>query len=440
MSGRRIRAGNALSGLAAFLPGLPFLLASCVSLEPVKSCSTEIPDPTEDIAGCLVDLDDNPLAGITVYLTPASDAAAKEAASADPISEGPIDTVITSKMGRYSFSGLEDGFYFVTVNDSDRALVEVRQAENSFTQRSLKVDTLKTAGALEVTVFSAIDKQPIELVNCDIPGKPILARTDENGKVELQLPPGKSYDLRCVIGDGFEVVKKSGIAIQSGVVHRDTFYMSSKHGSKSRPPSPASASARYDSITGIVHLTWSKVNYPGFKYWIYRVDPTLQNLYAENTTTDTQYADVVYWPPSETGPVIAKSKWLVYNIGTVLTSSSYTLSLDPVQLRVEVTPPVFLGPSVSLSFPGGKGGCTVGDTARLAGAFSNRYRSNRSLAWTDAISGDTLQAAREYRDSAGTDTLVYPCRAPRSLRVRFTVIDESGLSASAFLPFEVKEP
>lgn len=426
-----------LSRLAASL--LPLLLLACGSLERVESCrSTEIPDE-EDLAGCIVDGDDRPVAGVEVVAVrkgalakgSARDSSAPEACHA-----------VTDRLGLYRCGALAEGTYVVTaVDEENKRSIHSKEFKVEGRLIRLVTDTLVPNGILEVKVIDGVYGNPMARVQCDLAGKPYVAFTDDEGRIEMSVPSG-TYTLYCEFGESgtsFEPVKIEGVGIRSGEVRRMPITLHSSFESKPRPPRPDTVLWHYDRVTGVVRLNWPKVPLKNIVYVIYRVDPTLSTtIYEISTTTDTVHNHVVYWPASERGPVEARSKYITYNISTAYRNDLNAISHDAFQLTVPVSPPVFLGPTVSLRLADSSRAYAVGDTARLIGTFSNAFRANKSLAWNLAGSGTALRPPQDLADSSGADTLSFPCTQAGEFRFKLTVTDSGNVWAADFLDLKVK--
>lgn len=434
--------GSGATGLKSRLAAalLPLLLLACGSLDRVESCrSTEIPDE-EDLAGCIVDGDDRPVAGVEVVAV-RKGALAK--ASARDSSLPDTCRALTDRLGLYRCGSLAEGTYVVTAEDEANKrsiLSKLLKVEGRLVR--LVTDTLRPNGELEVTVISGVDGQPMDRVECDLAGRPYIGKTNAEGRLEMSVPSG-TYTLYCELGRGaasFEPVRIDGIHIKLGEVLKVPVTMHSVHESKPRPPGPITVFPTYDKVTGVVRLTWPRVPYvDNIVYVIYRVDPTLPNtIYEIHTTTDTVHTHVVYWPASERGPVDARPKHITYKINTAYANDLNALSHDAVRITVPVTPPLFLGPSVSLRLADTSRAYAVGDTARLIGTFRNAFRANKSLAWTLAGTGAELRPPRALSDSAGVDTLAYPCAQAGDFRIKFAVTDSGNVWAADFLDLKVK--
>jgi hypothetical protein len=232
--------------------------------------------------------------------------------------------------------------------------------------------------------------------------------------------------------------EQDGIVVAPGSEIEIAFRMRPVYTTEVRPPEPTGLKAVYDTLKGVVRLSWRRVSFPEpIIYHVKRFDPLNIAAFKVFTTPDTFYNDYIFPPePDSSGP--GKPMDLIYNVRTSFLNS-YTLSHGLAYAEVKsVKPPPYTGPEVTLSAVDPEGEYTVGDTVRLAGGYRNPKRANRRLFWSvDGIAGELM--GRTLSDSAGTDTLVYRLDAAGTTRIRFTVIDQAGISASAWIPLPAVE-
>jgi hypothetical protein len=413
-----------------------FALALLVPL--LAGCAgTEVPDPDE-LAGTLVDKDNAPAPGYLVKAVrirkPAGSASGDDTAAY-------ADSTVSDSLGRYAFKELPRGLYTIHVLDS-----EGRQVSNSleilwdggFLDGQILI--IYGAGRIMGRVVDHKSRLPLQDVSCYAPGEDHSSTTDDSGMFTLEwvvLKAPRTVKVRCA-ASSHETAEMAGIEVVPGRDTSITFELRAKYEVEPRPPEPTGLKAVYDSVKGVVRLSWKRVFHSEpIEYSVKRFDPLNISASKVFTTPDTFYNDYVFPPePDSSGP--GKPIDLIYNVKTLLYKSN-TLSLNHAYAEVKgVKPPPYSGPEVTLSVVNGKAEYAVGDTVRLAGGFRNSKRPNRRLFWSvDGIDGELM--GRALSDSAGTDTLAYRLDSPGTTRIRFTVVDQAGLSASAWTPLPVVE-
>lgn len=402
---------------------------------PKPACGTEVPDPTEMVVGCLVDEDGVPVPRIRVR--------------AGTLEHGGIlgkdvlqlvDSATTDSTGRFSLRKLGSGQYYITAEDGSRRHMPtrtvIRQAGDTATK--LGMNTLFRNGLLQGTLLDERDGSPLSNVVCRVEGQLYATATLENGRFALYLPSGRVPFL-CGVGRRDLIPTRAEPLVVAG----DTIDITLSIGfqDEPRPPGPTSLALRYDAATGIIHLTWPPVTpqLGGVVYVLRRTDLSIgSHAFTTFTTKDTLHSDVIPWPKDEDGVVRTRPKDILYNLSTAFPNKVTTLSATMVSSQITVAPPRFLGPEVAVRLLGDKTVFAVGDTALVVGTWRNPYRENRKLAWTLESDGTALKPVLDLPDTAGTDTLAYPCTTAGRFGLRFRVADQSGAAASALQIIEIE--
>lgn len=402
-------------------------------------CGTEVPDPTELVYGCLVDEDGLPVPGFSVQ---AGTPVPGHYPGVDSGAIRMVDSSTTDSLGRFSFRKLETGRFYISAQEGSLRSMRTRLVERhpgDTAKTRLGKNTLFRNGLIQGILRAEQDGSPLPFVVCEVVDRPYAAKSGEDGRFNLFLPPGRAT-LECGANRGDMNAARAIFEAVAGETDTLTLSLSLKDDDDVRPQAPAGLSYRYDAATGIVHLSWPAVaSAPGgILYVIKRTDLTVgQHAYTTFFTSDTFHADVIPWPRDEDGVVRAEPKTILYNVGTSF-SNKITYSRTTVDTLVAVDPPLFLGPEVEVKILGDTSVFTVGDTARLVGTWRNRYRGNRHLAWTLDADGSPLKPRREPIETAGADTLAYVCAAPGNRGIRFKVTDLSGAAVSLLQVIEIK--
>lgn len=399
-------------------------------------CGTEVPDPTEMVVGCLVDESDRPAPGIIVH-----------AAYVKPLAkEGtvqPADTVVhadtTDSQGRFSFNRLKESTYIISAQDDTLRSMPSHKVMPRFGVRTeLGKNTLYRNGFAEILLQDRTSGQPLPSVFCGEKDMLFAAQSGVDGRFNLVLPPG-DYTLACATDHTALVASLDSFGVSSAETTTVTISLVRRDEVEARPLPPKSVTARYDQVTGIVHLSWPRITNPsgGILYFVKRTDLSIgSHAYSTFFTSDTFHSDVIPWPKDEDGVVRTKPKAINYNVGASFLNR-ITLSRTTVDTLITVHPPLFLGPEVEVNLLGDKTTFLVGDTARLVGSWRNPYRENLRFAWTMDSDGSGLKPMGNLPGAAGSDTLAYPCTSPGRFGIRFKVTDQSGAAASALQVIDI---
>jgi hypothetical protein len=400
---------------------------------------TEVQDPAE-LRG-RVDLDNGrPASGALVMAVPSVKHAAKTGrASTDIViaETRKIDTVLADAKGEYHFDSLPTGQYDLMFEDATDELrekkrgriAEVKTVDNG--RVVLNPITLKRSAQLLATVADFFDRTPIDSARCEVEGTPYKEFSDK-GVVYFYLPEG-AYTVMCrkngyaAATTQVEMYAEPGKPLQDKVIE---FRMDQGEGETSQPV-PADVTAAYDKATGVVTLSWSKVNYSQlFMYGIRRVDSAIAGAPTQFTTTDTILRDVVYLGQTDTVPQ-KTLRYFVYSLKKDL------IFRTPSQaVRVEATRPTAYGADVSLWVIDPKSPYSVGDTIKMAGSYHNAFRDNTLLRWRLKDSKDSLRDVG-LAGRSGADTLFFPCKTAGKIELGIEVTDVNGVVSSKYKGLEI---
>lgn len=409
-------------GLAAFLSYAFIGMAGCNS-------GTEVTDPYE-LAGRVTQENGQPAAGAKVIvLSEKVSVNMKVSAAASDVVEEQFDTVYTEKNGEYHFVSLPQGRHFLTVEEDTSEAANRWWTDGVYThpgQTSQVSGKLKPPGELLLTVQDEADGSLLQNSSCEVKGTPYNTAT-ATGVLHFFLPEGVhqvvchhdgSADRSIYVEIASRTVKDFRINLGQGEA-------------PVAQPFPDSVAAAYDSVTGVVTLTWSqKMPAPYVVYGIRRVDETLGGPAQQFLSADTVWRDNPY-AATDTMP----QKVLRYSIYCLKKDLLYKTPTPPI--RVIATRPVTAhGPDLGMRFLGGDSVFKVGDTARVVASFRNPFRNNARLQWWIKDSVDSLRQV-DVTGSQGEDTLAFPCLAPGNPEIGITVIDVAGFSSTLRKPFEI---
>lgn len=440
MKGRGNRAEIIRAGIAVPALLVQLLILGCGTTGPDGLCKgTEVADPDEVLAGCLVDEKGEPAVGIVVLATRTVEQAAKTGATNRRAQAADTSySVETDRRGRFSFKNLEKGAsYYITAQDTVKKsslAPKLLHIDKAFS--FLGLDTLFRTGRIKGKVLSAYLEIWGTRATCDVPGQPYMVKTDDDHEFFLEVPPGR-YEVICE-ADQHMGARVEDIVVTPGQETAVTVSMFTIEAAQTFPPPPDRVSAVYDTALGIIHLSWSQVRFSErLLYYVRRIDPNNNSAYKMFSTSDTFFSDVIYPPMADTSAAAREPKTVIYNI---LTYKFGTNILSKSMARIDVPnvrPPLLVGPILDLKALGGATEFFVGDTAALVGTYRNPRRLNKRLVWILEETGAELKT-RSLADTAGADTLRHAWTTAGKAGIRLTVVDEAGATASAALPFLIK--
>jgi hypothetical protein len=454
-----IRVSAPLAGL--FLSVAAAFLVSCVPVNPGGgsgggTCGSQITDPDEVLAGCLIDKDGGPAIGARVQAFQiGSKASAKRSAVGDTDASDLELTrsgklVYTDGTGRYSFKKvLGEGSYDLlfqsvsAIQGKDSLDTAYALHPDIYVSKSylfLDKDFLSKRGYIVGVLEDKSSLDPIVGATCFVPGKPFGDTSDIHG-FRWSMPAG-IYSVVCRYPP-YQDAMFEKITVISGQ-DADVHLQMGMKDDTSHDFAPAYLTASYDSLSGVVHLTWPAMDFRGFHgYEVRRIDPTKFPDVVFFHPEDSSFDDLVYTTRADTIP-----KRLYYAVTCIRTNTSIR---DWTPAVVDVKPPPIVGADIELglvpadtSHADTSNTVVVGDTARIWSRFENHLRINTELAWSAQRPVDDTFAwvedysqVRKIRALSGTDTLAYLCKSPGKVKIKLTVTDEQGISNTSYLRFNV---
>lgn len=397
---------------------------------------TEVPDPTDAaVVGHVQGVDGQPAVAARVIAWGGQ--AASQAAQEDP-EKVYRDTQYTDGEGRFAFSdklapGLYD-FYFEdpdsTVPEESRPVQRLSDPASAHGHVELLPVSLAPPIVLIIVVKDQYTHDPIEKAVCSVEPTPYPDKsTGEEGITNFYLPPG-SYEVTCTFPWSKRTVPVVVPKESSSVV--TTIYLTPNGESSDPLPAPARFDATYDENSGVVDMTWSSITNPLlFGYGIRRQD-SAQGGPPEALTTqqDTSFRDV---PFARTDT--EQFKKLLYSVNSLKREPGGSLGLGrPIYVELIAKRPWAYGPRIDSLVPlDSLGAYHVGDTVRIAAAWTNRIRENDSLFWRVTGTAD-LAEARAHPAASGKDTLAFVLPATGDFKVSLTILDAEGYRSSLTLP------
>jgi hypothetical protein len=275
-----------------------------------------------------------------------------------------VDSTATDAEGRFSFQdNLTEPLY--SLQGSKDSL--------SFVRFNLPPDTtvaitLQRTGTLRCT-FRLEDDTNCQDIFVFLPGTSFDGRTDRNGNIVMSyLPPGiyeliaeKDRYLRCDSVQ-VEVRENSTVIVDTITLRRDP---------DAPPPAPKKLRIDYDTLSGIINVSWNSDQPDIGQYGLHIYDPKKSNNMRDGelyTLFTSEFTDTLFLTPSEFAEAEIRLKFQVEALGSNGLSSGYTPFAAGTFPR-PTTPPA---PKCSLK---------ISDSQMIIGIFT----SVLPAAWIDSI-------------------------------------------------------
>lgn len=407
----------AIPGCRSFLK--PILV--CAGLAWMAGCiGTETTNPKGAMMGHLVDEAGNPRAGVTVNAIRA-DKIPPEAAMAKISAEGAI--AVTNARGYYRFDSLPQGRYNL-IGETDRGVLAVLipkvDHRSGEPDRYLGIDTLRAPGRVSGRIL--VDGEGKEGVFCYLPGTGLLDVSDETGTYVIRGVPQGRYELGFSY-PGLETLTDSGIVVDAG----GTSALPERRmeaDPTAVPPAPGPLRAEYDTLSGVVALSWSEPAASGIGgYVIYRIDSaaTPPQPIKLGTTTDIRFLDTLFRNPTDTLPLT-----VAYQVRSLDGAGNLSREYSPA-VSILCSPPSFSATLLSIAVEAPSGNpILAGDSVRLIARYYNRRHAHEWIEWSGQDFGIIRRLSSEEMPSQGADTLMQVWTEPRRYVVVFEAKDITG--------------
>lgn len=204
-----------------------------------------------EMGGILVDRDGKPVADAKVQIWAAG--AISPGIPGRPGNDPP--EALTDSEGRYKISDLAAGQYNLFGElGSGAATVLIPAVTMADSGLDLGVDTLKPPGKI---IGKAVTSEgPLEGAFCYLPGSSFISISDEDGSFALDRVPEGSYRLKyaaagyTTVTDTIEVTSGEVLALAPQRLGPDISV---------QPPVPQGLRAEYDTVSGVITLSWDAV-------------------------------------------------------------------------------------------------------------------------------------------------------------------------------------
>ena len=294
----------------------------------------------------------------------------------------------TDSHGHYSLTGLINGNYNVIGVERDGASsVLIPNIRLLSTNMNLGVDTLLAPG--KITGQVVFDGAPLEGVFCYIPGTFLVTITDLQGKFILDRVPDGIYRFKYV-SENYISIEDSQVVVRSG----ETTTLSQKTmvlDTTIQPPIPKGLRAEYDSVTGLVSLTWNRVNISDLAGYRLEFYPSgyvdVDHIVVVDLGKDTVWEDsssVINFSELAIWDSLGKGK-MVYRVKSVDNDGNSSRAFSS-PFVLELLRPSFLNVSVSITLSNGVFGVplcrdTIKFISKISGILNNQSTPYWGVTW-----------------------------------------------------------
>ena len=311
-----------------------------------------------------------------------------------------IDSAFTNDSGEYSFDSLPEGYYNI-FGEGDSGL----SFNDSFfvfkdTANVFPDDTLGSPGTLRgvVRLQTGDDSRTVLILlmgtlSCDAPD-------DSIGIFSLANLAAGTYYVRFLSTLSNYNPLDMQLSIKAGV---DSTMPDTIRLPYTGIPVPDGLKAYYDTLNGLVNLTWNALNFSKLEgYFVYRNDtsstiPVI--ISGDKALKDTFYIDTIFTDPLDTNNFVYKYRLKSQDTNAVM-SDKYSnhvevFAVSPTKVKTFLT---------LSSCNTTNDTASINDTVEIVVNFSNETRKNSSIYWyVDTL--DSIVKQVDIDILSGTDTL-----------------------------------
>jgi hypothetical protein len=339
---------------------------------------------------------------------------------------------ITDANGHYPITGLAKGAYNMLA--SKDTLIVFQDSILVLSDTVLvKPDTLQKAGSVTGIVGIQPNHDP-RTVTVQVLGTDLYSNVDINGRFTLAPVARGSYNLRLVTTllnytPTYKTIQTAG---QKKDTLSDTLWLL-----YTGIPVVMGLAATYDTVNGVVRLSWNKAAYRDFQdYLIFRdaYDSIVLSASPIAARGDTFFVDSVYkrnlgsgqFSFSDTNDYHFKYRICIENNSSVRGEKYKYIDIVAASPRKVTTSFVFTFFHVAKQFV--TDSASVNDSLMCSVKLANPTRQLRSLVWNDIVTGKTVRtvALDSTKKTAG-DSLVYSWNSVGDKGLECVVTDMAGI-------------
>ena len=293
-------------------------------------------------------------------------------------------------------------------------------------------DTLEKPGSITGIIGLQPNHDP-RTVTVQVLGTDLYSNVDANGRFTLSPVARGSYNLRLVttLTDYTPTYKTIQTAGQKMDTLSDTLWLL-----YTGIPVVTGLAATYDTVNGVVHLSWNKASYRDFQdYLIFRDDYNSMVLSAIPIAAlgDTFFVDTVFkrnlvngqFSFIDTNDYHFKYRVCVENSSSKRGDAYRYVDIIAASPVKAATTFAFTFYHIAKQFM--TDSASVNDSVRCSLKLSNPTRQLRSLVWTDIATGKTVRTnSFDSTKMAASDSLVYAWNSVGEKKLECVVTDMAG--------------
>jgi N-acetylneuraminic acid mutarotase len=410
----------------------------CVSLAGFLAACESDHSPSapvvQKLGGRLFNSDGSPAAYAIVHLYPVNHIPQGTLAKRGKTAEDEFVT-LTDKNGRYTVDSLQNGQYNIlgklAATQSFQDSVPISQG-----LEELPPDTLGDPGTLTANV-GLQPNHDARSVTAQVLGTDIYTNADESGRFTLGPMAAGIYRVRFTTTQPEYTPYFRFLRVRKGIADTlaDTLALPF-----TGIPVVSGLKAAYDTLQGVVHLSWRPVHYTGLlKYAVFRDDANALELskLPVGFVTDTAFPDTVFRVANHGAFAIDSVDHQVeYRVRVV--NQSDIMGLAFRNLGVNAVSPLRLKPRIQLDPIGlRKGVSAVRNIIKVIAGATDGFRSLREIRWyVNGLPAPIRTTPLSGKAASDTLELVSPDH-PRTMRVKSVIVDEGGTGWADSIQYEV---
>lgn len=337
-----------------------------------------------------------------------------------------VESTLTDIHGRYSFDNIDSGTYSLKALSKSSGSMVYRQEIsylNAAQGKNLGVDTLKLPGQLKARFVNGpthagahTSNQFVKDVFCYLRNTPYFEYSDSNGVFQHSLIFPGTYTLRCLPPKPFKAIDTVITTYSDSIVDLGDIRLRADPAFS--PPTVKNVALSYDTLRGIVNLTWPPVDVSDLDgYVVYRGLLNDAPVAVSNIIRDTVFSDSI----GKTHDSLMDST-LRYLIKAIDTSSNQSEHFSDASIT-KIASPTLVTTTMRFDYMD-----TViqGEAKSVILAFTNPTRVNQKITWqTD--NGTALLKEKEIHSKQGLDTLVVKWDQVGVKQIKVVITDITGI-------------
>ena len=332
-----------------------------------------------------------------------------------------IDSTVTNDSGEYSFDSLPEGYYNI-FGQGDSGI----SYNDSFfvfddTVTVFPDDTLGCPGTLRgvVRLHSGDDSRTVIIL---VFGTfTWTAPVDSIGNFSIENMAEGTYHVRFLTTlSNYDPLDKN-LFIKAGV---DSTMPDTIRLNYNGIPVPEGLKANYDTLNGMVNLSWNELNFPALEgYIVFRNDTSStipENISGNKALNDTFYTDTVFSNLLDTNSYVFEYRLKSQDTNAVM-SGQYSIPVEVSAVSPTKVRTFFNFSSLNTV----NDTATIYDTVKVITDFSNATRINDSLFWA-VDHPDSIKKKVDVSYLSGSDTMELVLDTAGTKNIYVSVIDEGG--------------